>query len=366
MSSAGIICQSEPNYLAGLYQQAGSQRVPIFASFELTHRCNLRCVHCCHDSGCLPHANKEKTTPFWQTQIKNLVDKGCLNLLITGGEPLLRSDFVEIYQIAKMSGLLVTVFTNGTLITDEHLDLFGEFPPRAVEITLYGASAETYEAVTGKSGSFSACLHGIESLLSRGVRVKLKTVLLSLNVHEYDAIQKMAGKFGVPFRMDAAISPRFSGDLAPTELRVDPKVAVALEMASPKIRQNMAEYFDNCQGRALSGKLYECRAGQSSLNIDPHGFLQSCLLHQDRSYDLSSQSLEAAWDEMGQELAKKTRNPDSDCLNCELKLLCGNCPPYALLDSTSEQGKSDYQCAIANARFASLGNIKENMYESQI
>jgi MoaA/NifB/PqqE/SkfB family radical SAM enzyme len=150
-----------------LYNSAVTKRIPITGSFELTFRCNLRCVHCyCN----LPPNDqdaieKELTTEEVFDIFDQIAEAGCLWLLITGGEPLLRKDFLEIYTYAKKKGFIITLFTNGTLITEEIADYLKEWPPNKVEITLYGVTSETYERVTGISGSFKRCKRGIKDML---------------------------------------------------------------------------------------------------------------------------------------------------------------------------------------------------------
>jgi MoaA/NifB/PqqE/SkfB family radical SAM enzyme len=129
-------------YLEKFNKKVVEQRVPFSGSIDLTHRCNLNCVHCyIGDKTKISGDGKQEIdTGQWISILDEIVEAGCLNLLITGGEPLLRKDFVEIYRHAKTKGMLITVFTNGTLITEEILDTFKQLPPRAVEITLYGNS----------------------------------------------------------------------------------------------------------------------------------------------------------------------------------------------------------------------------------
>lgn len=347
---------SDLNMLLG--ESAVRERTPLSASIELTHRCNLRCVHCCHAPGSIPieSAGLEMPTSFWLEQIDALAERGCLNLLMTGGEPLLRPDFGKIYTHAKSKGLIVTVFTNGTLISEEHLDLFEEYPPRAVEITLYGATTGTCEAVTGSAEAFEATLRGIERLESRGIRIRLKTLLLTLNIHEFDDMRAMAGRLNVPFRVDAGIFPTLSGDASPTRYRVDPASAVATELALPHARENMADYFDRCHGRKASSRLYECAAGKISLSIDPCGELKPCLLSQETSFNLAEHDFDSAWEKIGRILTGKTRECDSDCYDCELKSLCGICPPFARLDGGTEQSRSDYRCALGKHRHMAITN----------
>ncbi|MEE9523617.1 MAG: radical SAM protein, partial [Thermodesulfovibrionales bacterium] len=99
----------------------GNKRVPVNATLELTYRCNNRCVHCyCN----LPTGDKiARESELSLEEIEKIFDElkemGCLWLLITGGEPLLRDDFSQVYLAAKSRGFLVTVFTNGILVDDE-------------------------------------------------------------------------------------------------------------------------------------------------------------------------------------------------------------------------------------------------------
>ena len=128
-----------------------AKRIPLTGSIELTHRCNLRCVHCyCNlPAGERKAMSRELTTEEVLDIYDQIAEAGCLWLLITGGEPLLRKDFREALAGAKQRGFILTLFTNGTLITPETADFLTEWRPYSIEITLYGATRETYEKITG-------------------------------------------------------------------------------------------------------------------------------------------------------------------------------------------------------------------------
>jgi len=79
---------------------------------------------------------------------REAVELGAFWCLITGGEPLLRKDFADIYLCLKNKGLLVSVFTNATLLNRDHIELFKKYPPRDIEVSVYGVTPETYESVT--------------------------------------------------------------------------------------------------------------------------------------------------------------------------------------------------------------------------
>ena len=162
------------------------RRIPIVGSFELTERCNLSCKHCYIN---LPTNNRaaraaELTTEEICRILDEMADAGCMWLLLTGGDPFLRPDFLDIYTYTKKKGICVTVFTNGTMITPKIADYFVELPPRRIEITLYGMTEATYEAVTGLPGSYKKCIRGIELLHERGLPLRLKTIGLTINKHD--------------------------------------------------------------------------------------------------------------------------------------------------------------------------------------
>jgi len=267
-------------YIAGFNRRGMQLRVPLSGSLDLTHRCNLRCVHCYlgGQSERCKLQDREMDTRQILSVVDEIAEAGCLFLLITGGEPLLREDFPDIYSHIKRKGLLVTVFTNGTVITDRILALFQALPPHVVEISLYGATSQTYERITGISGSYRRCLDGVKRLLEGKVRVRLKTILMTLNRHEFVDIENMARAFGVKFRFDAAIFPCVNGDKRPLNLRVAPSEAIEKEFSDKERARSWKDYNENRHGRSAPGRLYHCGAGLTGFHVDAYGTLKPCLM----------------------------------------------------------------------------------------
>ncbi len=161
-----------------LRRRVAGRRVPLGGTIELTRRCNNRCAHCYNNLPADDRAAQEELGEgAWKRILDEAAEAGCLYLLFTGGEPLLRPDFGAIYEHARRRGFFVTLFTNGTHLTEETADLLAAMPPLAVEVTLYGATRTTWERVTGVPGSYERSLAGIERLRRRGVRLRLKTTL---------------------------------------------------------------------------------------------------------------------------------------------------------------------------------------------
>jgi MoaA/NifB/PqqE/SkfB family radical SAM enzyme len=203
---------SDEAYWSEFAEKIERQRIPFSGSIALTHRCNLTCMHCYakEDTKRREDSSPELNIEQWKKTITEIKAAGCLYLLITGGEPLLRDDFADVYAYAKRQGFLITLFTNGTLVTGEIVKLFRQLPPRRIEITLYGAGAATHDRITGVPGSYECCLRGVEMLLAGGLNVALKSVLMTLNLNEFAAMEKIAQGYGVNFRLDAAIFPSFA------------------------------------------------------------------------------------------------------------------------------------------------------------
>ena len=342
-----------PEYLEHFNRKVAEQRIPISGSMSLTHRCNLRCLHCY--LGPLAPAdrvgNGEMTTDQVLSVIDQVTESGCLFFLITGGEPLLRQDFAAIYRRARTNGLLVTVFSNGTLMSEPILDLFEELPPRAVEITLYGATPSTYERITGVEGSYRRCITGVEQLLDRGIRVQLKTMLMTLNRHEFFDVVDMAEAYGCRFRSDAALFPRLDGDKAPVELRVPPAEAVELELRDEDRVRAWREFYEGMKDLPASDALYQCGAGLTTFHVDPYGYLQPCLMTNRYKCDIVNGSFEAGWREFIPRIRERKAPPDFPCSSCEFRMLCGFCPPFFELENGAEDRPSDYLCTMGRLRW---------------
>ena len=332
------------------------EQIPLFGSIELTHRCNLRCLHCYlgAQSDHQGRHERELGTERLLSILDEITEAGCLFLLLTGGEPLLRRDFREIYCRAKNNGLLVTVFTNGTVITESILELFDDLPPQAVEITLYGATAGTYEKITGVPGSFDRCLAGIQGLLDHKVNVRLKTVLMTLNRHEFYEIERMAKNYGVKFRFDPVISPCLNGDRSPLDLRVSPEEAIEKEFSDTTRIQGWKDHLRKQARQQVADTLYHCGAGIITFNINPYGLLQPCLMTTRLQYDLSGGHFLSGWRNVMPRIREIKVTPDHVCKDCEKRDLCGFCPPSFELERGADPHFSEFHCAMSRHRFETI------------
>jgi radical SAM protein with 4Fe4S-binding SPASM domain len=294
---------------------------------------------------------------------------GCLSLLITGGEPLLRRDFLEVFDYAKRRGFLITLFTNGTLITPEIADHLGRYRPYSVEITLYGRTRETFERITGIPGSYERCMSGIRLLLDRRVRLGLKTMAMRANRHEIAAMKGFAEELGVEFRFDALLSPRLDCSRSPLAQRLTPQEVVELDLEDPERFEEMRRFAEDQRPIDLSLResscLYTCGGGFRSFSVDPFGRMALCGMAVRDTYDLRAGSFREGWDLFLGELRSRTITRTTKCTGCGIRSLCGACPASSELECGDPEGEVPFLCEVAHlrARALQLGNPRHDACE---
>ena len=349
-----------------LWDKMKARRVPVSFDLEITARCNNDCRHCYIN---LPAGDREaKAQEMTVDEIGDIADQalelGAVWCLITGGEPLLRPDFADIYLLLKRKGLLISVFTNACLIADEHVALFERYPPRDIEVSVYGVTKETYETVTRRSGSFVRFMRGLDRLLESGVKVRLKAMALRSNLHEIDEIAAFCRQRTKDYyRFDPQLHLRFDGDPARNEEikseRLSPKEIVALERSDPERFESLQKRCDKLIvpefAQHTCNHLFHCGAGNGSFNVSYDGLFRLCssLYHPDCVYDLRRGSLSDAW----HNFVPQVRDMRSDrrefletCRVCPLINLCMWCPAHAYLETGDLDGPAPYFCAVAHAR----------------
>ncbi len=352
------------SFFRRINREAVRARIPLNVSIALTHRCNLRCCHCYLALGGRTACSNthEMSLQTVLRIIDECADAGSLSLMLTGGEPLLRDDFAVIYRHARLKGLLVAVFTNGTLLNKETVALFADLPPRCVEITIYGATDATHERVTGVPGSFAKTVGGLERLLAAGLNVKLKTMLMSLNIAEFHDMEKMAASYRIKFRFDAGIFPALDGSIAPLAYRVSPEEVVKLEFSDPDRAREWRDLYHRSLRNQSSSRLYLCSAGTTGFHVDACGIMRPCLLSTDNSYDLAGGVLAEGWRIIGTSVEGRRVDANFPCKNCPKKAICGYCPAFFKLESGKENVYSKYLCEIGQSRFKLVE--KENLEAS--
>ncbi|MEL7645736.1 MAG: radical SAM protein, partial [Anaerolineaceae bacterium] len=247
----------------GSQVQAGlrGRRYPMNGMMELTERCNLGCVHCYinQPAGSRKARESELSTAEVKGILNQAAEAGCLYMTFSGGEVFLREDFLDIYLHARRLGILVSIFTNATMITPKIADFLADVRPHMVDITLYGATKETYEKVTGVPGSYERCLRGIQLLRDRGIRVFLKTMVLSVNYAELAQMRAMAKEWGLEFRYDEQLWPRQDGGTQPYAVQLSQDEILAIDFTDSERAKEWVKVADELAGKKTRAKyVYSC------------------------------------------------------------------------------------------------------------
>jgi len=359
---------SDSDYLRRLSSRLSIEHSPTYGSMALTNRCNVRCHHCYARPAT---SNGDAQTGEMDTAthlriLDEITREGCLFLLLTGGEPLLRPDFSEIYTRAKKNGLIVTVFTNGTLVDDRIMALFSDLPPRRVEISIYGATAATHDGITGVIGSFLLARRAADRLVSIGLQVTLKTVLMTRNLTEFDDMKSVASEHGATFRYDPLIFPRMNGDRAPLALRLSPEEIVNLDFSDPEKVRSWQNYEASHRDMPVTNRLYCCGAGVTCFWIDPYGNLSPCVMARRIIVNIADGAFAPAWKNIVFQMKRTVESDQFACVTCNKKALCGYCPGFLEVETGSETKPSDFLCSIGRLRlqFLTVNHHKEAEHAS--
>jgi radical SAM protein with 4Fe4S-binding SPASM domain len=359
-----------------LWEKMADGRAVFSFDLELTARCNLDCRHCYIN---LPAGDRSaRKEELGVAEVERLAGEavalGAVWCLITGGEPLLRKDFFDVYRALHRKGLLLSLFTNATLVDEEHVRFFKKYPPRDVEVTVYGVTKETYERVTRTPGSFKAFERGLDRLFKSGVDVRLKAMALRSNKHELAAIGEFCrSRTKDYYRFDPNLHLRFDRDETRNGYiraeRLSPKEVVRLERSDPERFGALSAVCAEQVPAGVSGEIpapdcrhiFRCGVGQRSFVIGPEGLLRPCLslYHPDFLYDLRKGSLADAWTRfLPGVLRRETDRKEylEKCGKCLVVNLCLWCPAHAYLETGELDQPVEAFCRVAWARAEALNN----------
>lgn len=339
-----------------LRKKAFDSRKPLSASLEITSQCNLRCNHC--------YVPPE---PEDTNQVLRLVDRiadvGVLWLVITGGEPLLRQDILDICRYVKHKGLFVMLFTNATLVTPKLANDLAMIGPYKVEVSAYGRSQHTYETITGVPGSFEAYLRGIRLLKSAGIPLALKSPAFRTNQLEILQLEADCCAEGIPYRLDPIIWEKVDGDRRPCDLRLTAEEIVALDVQSDQRRTawvKIARDLVAGKGDELmeTARLrYSCAAGRLAFDVDSSGTLRICRFVEQPKAPFLSVDFWEVWDGEFAEEVERERPMDSPCVTCHAKAYCDICSAFCKRETGDPDTPPREFCDIAFRRAVEFGRL---------
>ncbi len=353
------MANSYSDFINYLFWKSNATGVPLSGTFELTARCNLDCKMCyihkrANDAKV---KSEELNTAQWLSLAADAQQKGMLLLLLTGGEPFLRKDFREIYFRCHELGLLVSINTNGTLITDDVIDFLRKIPPLRVNVTLYGASAETYEKLCGDAEAYERAYHAVLALKQAGIQVKLNYSATPQTLKDASTVYKFARDHDFFIQTATYMFPpvRACENSICNITRLTPEQAAQAkweydgyrfteEERKLRVEQILAgEYrteFNECQ--ELPTEPIRCRAGSTTFWVTYNGQIRPCGMMQVPSVDLESLGFQNAWERIRKE-REKIMIP-AKCTSCKWKNVCEFCPAVCYAENGTFEESPDYMC----------------------
>lgn len=279
------------------------------ALVELLYDCNLTCQHCYVD-------NCPKNTLSYEEVIHlldELVQMGTPKVTFSGGEIFLRKDLLPILKAAVEKGFLVSMISNGTLLTDEMIAELSGIPMEAIKISLYGTTEDSHESVTGVKHSFKQSLLAIKKMVHRGMKVVINCILMQDNFEQAESIRALAENLGCHYMLDFRILPKRSGSEEPQQLSISQSQLATL------FRRNLVAPIT----------YVDCSAGFNKAVITPVGDVMPCeSLMYYRMGNIRETSLQNIWSGDKASVFRrhvKSFNP-KECYSCDYRDHCPKCP----------------------------------------
>lgn len=350
--------------IALMHPFAKLNRVPLEGTFELTVRCNLHCKMCLfrHDD-CENYSimERELTTEQWIQMAKNVAAEGTVQLLLTGGEAMLRPDFCELYEGIYKQGFLLTLYTNATVITPKIMETLKKYPPHKIGVTIYGATSETYEKVCGSKDALARAIQGIHYLQELPSILDFRTTIIKDNYHEADAIEALVHReFGEQYNLTQTriVTKAVRGACADVEsCRLEPEdnIRLAYRRGINIIKKYVGDAFDEKNLYAeyrqepsdksptiLRASLFGCPAGMNSYTISWDGKLLGCQMMECFAVNIQDCNFSKAWEAFPKNVKLPPMN--QKCRECKSFKICNSCYASRYAETGDVCGLPEYVC----------------------
>ena len=350
----------ELSFLSNLAQEAAASRTPAWGQFELTPICNLKCRMCYVHKPEEDHRISSRLLPasFWLETARQAAQEGMLVLSLTGGETLTYPYLDELMEGLSQLGLLISFNTNGTLVDEKRVEWFRRFPPTKINISLYGASDETYEALTGMARGFTRTARAVELLQQAGLNVYLNAVLVPENIRQLPQMHRWAADHGLVLHAVSYIFPaRGCAGCGEQTHRLSPQLAAEaacfnkiITLGKDGFRQsaaNTAFLLDQMErAEVWEPEKLECRAGVCSFGVTWDGHLQPCVLFDAIRLPLGEIPFREGWQRLTS-LVGAVPVPDK-CADCRKKEICPVCKASVYQETAGHTQPPGYLCDYAD------------------
>lgn len=276
---------------ARIRERAFDHCVPLNVTLELTLRCNLRCVHCYNFDRDRPYPIGRRDDELADDEVLRILGEvhaaGCLEITFSGGEAMLHPRITDFAAHARSLGMAVRIKSNGTLFSPAMVERLAAAGVHAVDISLYGAAAETHDRFVRKPGAFAQTLDGIRAAHEHGMNTQLSIVLVRANAGELEGMIALARSLGVTATMNPHLSARYDGTREPLDERIN---RPTLERLYRGPLRDLTPAPSCTRDRSL-----QCACARSVCGISAHGEVYPCIGAPMPSGNLRRQSFAEIW-----------------------------------------------------------------------
>lgn len=357
-----------------LCNKADLARIPIAGNVELLPLCNMDCKMCFAK---MTKSEMEQHSPMhdykeWLEVFRQARDAGTLFMLLTGGEPFLYPNIKELYQEMRKLGLIISFNTNGTLIDEEIVEWLAADPPRRLNITLYGASDETYSRLCGNPKGFSKVMTAVQLLKENGISIKFNCSLTPYNIHDLDEIYRLSEELDIPIELAYYMYPPVrKNNIGNEKYRLNPIDAAKArfriqelkykEDHSTFVKEALKSLRDFKQQKEYTAG-YGCRSGNSVYWINYDGTMSACSFTNDCVVNVFEKGFDNAWYAILDHVSKSYM--PVECHTCSMQVLCGHCAASCISENGNISKAPFYYCELTKHYIELLEEAERNYYEN--
>jgi AdoMet-dependent heme synthase len=318
--------------------QAAVVHRPLFAHVYVENRCHLQCDHCYESDDAYPQRPSDMTVDDYDALFAQLKELGALVVTLSGGEPFLRKDFLDIVERARKHRLFIRIYTSGTLMTPERLQRMKALSVNEVHVSMYSHDAATHDAFTHHAGSWHKSVQALCDLNALGIKSVLKANVTTFNVDFLDELLALATSVGADLQLDPTIKPKQNGDRSALRYAVPPVELAQKVLARPELHRfvSLEEAEGLCDGsnhRRGGGAM--CAAGTKIITIHADGSVAPCTMFPFASGQVKTDRLVDIWENapLFQNVRKLRFSDMTDCQTCSIERTCDPCMAYAIIEN---------------------------------
>lgn len=338
------VCTSTQDFF--LEEVQGTPKISAL-QFELTSRCNERCIHCY-----IPNEKKNHGFDMPTAKVKSILDEfasmGGIHVTISGGEAFMHKDLIEIVRYCREKDLKISILSNLISLKDEQILALKEANVSVVQASLYSVDPVVHDTITTVPGSCKKTMEAIEKLIKADIPVQISCPIMKANKDSLKGVQEYAKQYEITVRTDYMLMARadLSTDNLDQRLSLDDLEAVLRSIIENdyNFREGTLKQIPKSEAMLIDFEQFKrqpvCGVGYDNCCITANGDVYPCAGWQGFVLgNVYKQSLSEIWENSTKikELRGITESSFPECLECEAFDFCTRC-----LVRNYNENKGDY------------------------